>query len=176
MEENGLRPEDIEMVRAHPNPIVQFRLWQENALRTPEDYCFNARYLIACAAHRINPARWQDIKVREDQRIRKFMDRVEVNIIVDEKEFILAKLEDSKSYQMKTEVTAKGKVFRITSSFAKGSGDSLEFRNTDEELIEKFTSNVSRIMTPNKANEIAESILELDRLGDIRKFTETLAY
>jgi len=172
MEENGLGPNDIERLKAQPHPMVQFRLWQENKLRTPDDYGFSIPYLVACAAHRINPAHWHDLEVRQDARIREFMQRVEFSIVVDEKDFGLAKLEDPRTFQMRIELVAKGKTFQEKIPHVKGTWAPEEFRNTDQELVQKFTDNVSRVLPLNRTNEAAQTLLELEKLSTVAQLMQ----
>jgi len=173
IEENGFQPEEIEQVVAQPHPIFQFRAWSENTLRSPEDYCFHTAYLIACAAYRINPAHWHDPEVRNDPRIRDFIQKV--STVVDEKDFVLAKLEDPRANLMRIEVVAKGKTFKEKILYPRGRWTPDEFRNTDQELIKKFTDNASRIIPSNRVNEAAKTILELEKLGNIAYLIEMVS-
>ena len=172
IEENGLRPEDIERVEAQPNPMTQFKFSRQNTLRTPDDYGFSLRYLVACAAHRINPTRWHDLEVREDPRLRKFIQRVEFSITIDEKDFSSAKLEDPRTSQQRVKVVAKGRSFSGKSPYPKGGWYAEELRNTDEELIKKFTDNASGILPSDKVSKTAQSVLELEKLGDVAQFAQ----
>ena len=167
LEENDIKPEDIESLKARPAPVVQFKLWRENTLRTPGDYCFSTPYLLACAAHRINPARWQDPETRENPEIRKFMQRIQFSIIIDEESFGLAKLEDAGSLEQGIEVMAKGQIFRAETACVGGSCQIPEFRNTDEELVRKFRDNTSNVLPLEKTEKVAQSILELEKVDDL---------
>lgn len=153
---------------------MQFKFEQENRLRTEEDYCFNARYLLACAAHRINPTHWHDPEIKEDQRIRKFTEHPGISIIIDEKDFAEAKRKDERAYQQGVEVIAKGKTFKEISIHPKGAWWSKELRNTDEELVNKFTDNASRILPLDKVNKAVQTIFELEKLGNITELFENL--
>ena len=133
---------------AQPHPVFQFRAWNENTLGSPEDYCFNTPYLISCAVHRINPAHWHDPEVRNDPRIRDFMQKV--STVVDEKDFALAKIEDPRANLMRVEVVAKGKIIKEKIPYPRGRWTPEEFRNTDTELVKKFTDNASRIIPSAK--------------------------
>ena len=175
IEENGFQPEDIETIVAQPTPSFQFRAWQENALKTPEDYCFNARYLLACAAYRIPPFCWQDPEVRQDTKLWEFMQRVNFSIVVDERDFGLTQLEDPRSRPQRIEIVARGKTFKEKIPFPKGLPEPVEFRNTDQELIKKFTDNASRIIPSNKVNEAAKATLELEKLGNIAYLIEMVS-
>ena len=103
------------------------------------------------------------------------MQRVEFTITVDEKDFGLAKLEDPRSYQMRIEVVAKGKTFKAKIPYPKGFWEPPEFRNTDEELIKKFSDNASSVLPRDKVNKAAQSILDLEKLGNVAQLTEMVA-
>jgi 2-methylcitrate dehydratase PrpD len=175
IEENKLLPGDIEGVRVQPAPVVQFKLWQENTLRTSEDYCFSAPYLLACAAHGITPARWHDPDTKEKTEIREFMNRVPISVVVDEKDFGLAKLEDPQSYLQRIEVTAKGKKYQGRMPYPKGSWHSREFRNTDEEIVKKFGNNVSNVLPGNRAKNAADAVLGLENLTNVTQLMSMIA-
>jgi len=155
--------------------MVKFRYASENTLRTPDDYCFNTKYLLACAAHKINPAFWHEPDVRQDPRLRKFMRRVELNIIVDERDFALAQLGDPTNWQMRIELVAKGRTFKEKIPYLKGRWLPEEFRNTNEELVKKFTDNVSRLMPLDKSSKAAQTILKLEELGNVTELMEILS-
>jgi 2-methylcitrate dehydratase PrpD len=172
MEENGLQPADIEKIKAQPTPVVKFKLWQENALETPEDYCFNTPYLIACAIHQIEPARWQDEATRQDPKILDFMKRVPCSIIVDEKDFGLALLEDSSNYQQRIEVVAKGNTFQEETVCTSGSCQLPKFRDTDDELLKKFRANTRDFLPESKIDSIVKTALELEKIENVGQLME----
>lgn len=172
IEENDLRPEDIERVKAQLHPMVQFKYARENRLMTPDDYGFNIHYLLACAAYRINPAHWHDLDIKQDPKIQQFMQKLELSVIIDERDFALAKLEDPRTYQMRIELVARGETFIEKIPYLKGTWDPEEFRNTDEELVKKFSANASRILSLDKARKTAQNILELKKLRDIAELME----
>lgn len=177
MEENELRPEDIERVEAQPHPMVQFKFAQANTLRTPDDYGFSAPYLFACAAHKINPARWHDSYVRQDPDIRQYMQwlKPRLTVTIDEKDFGLAKLVDPRTFQTRIEVVAKGKSFRLKSPHPKGGWYTEELRNLDEELVKKFTENAQRTLPWDKANKAAQTLLQLEKLENVAHVMDMVA-
>ena len=176
MEENHLQPDDIERIKAQPHPVAQFTAWRENALTTPDDYCFNARYLLACAAQKIEPTYWHDPNIQRNPKIQEFLQRVEFAIIIDEKDFGLARLEDSSAWQMRIEVVAKGKSFRKKASYVRGaSWLPEEFRITDDELIKKFGDNASRVLPSDKVNKVTRAILGIEKMKNVNELMKMLA-
>jgi len=175
IEDNDLRPEDIDSIKAQPDPINQFRLWKENKLRSPDDYHFHIPYLLACAANRINVAHWLDPEIKQKTEVNEFMQRVRVEVIINEKEFGLATLADPKSYLQGVEVLAKGKTFKVKMPHLKGVWYSDKLRNTDEELIKKFSDNASRVITSDRAIRAAQQAFELDKMDKIAPLLEMIA-
>jgi len=167
IEENDIAPEDIERIKAQPHPVAKFRFGRENKLLTPDDYSFNTRYLLACAAYRISPAHWQDAEIRQDSRIQEFMQHPGISVAFDEEDYAQAKREEPKAYLQRIEVVAKGKTFKAKSIHPKGGWWSKEFRNTDEELISKFTDNTSRTLPMDKVKKATQDIMNLEKLSNV---------
>jgi 2-methylcitrate dehydratase PrpD len=175
IEENNFEPKDIENIVAQPNPIAQFTFWTENRLRTPEDYFFNIPYLLACAAHRINPAHWHDPEVKQDQRIKEFIQRVPVEVVIDEGDFLKAKREDPRTFKMRLELRARGTMFKEDIPYMKGAFEPEEYRSTDDDLIRKFCDNTSRILSQEKAGQAAHVLLEIDTFDSVAKAMQKIA-
>ena len=167
IEKNDLQPEDITSVKAQPHPLVQFNFRTGNKLTSQDDYMANGLYLMACAVHRINTSRWHDQDVKQDPKIKKFMEELDYTVVVDEKDFVRSKSEDPRNYQSRIEVVAKGKTFREEAPHPKGGWFSEELRNTDEELVKKFFDNASKIISPDKARSAAQKILDLEKMEKI---------
>ena len=182
VEENDLKPEDIEKVVYTPHPILQFKLWQENKLRTEEDYSFHAPYLLSCAAHRIKPAFWLNQDVREDPKIWEFMQRVQFDEVIDEKLFSLPRLKDPNARPMAVEVIANKESFKGENIYLKGtwvcakdSCQPTEFRSTDEWIIEKFSDNASRVLSSDTIHKVSKAIFDLDAFENIRDVIELIS-
>lgn len=171
MDENDLQPKDIDSIKAQPHPIGQFSFanGSANTLRSWDDYCFNGRYLLSCAAHRINPAYWHNPEVRNDPKIHEYMEWLapKLTVVIDEGDFARTKREDPRTYMGKIEVVAKGMTFKETGPHPKGGWYEDELRNTDEELIKKFTDNSSRVLSTDQAAKAAQAILGLEKIDNV---------
>jgi len=174
VEENDFSPQEIEEIVAQPLAIVQNRLWQENKLETTDDYAFDLLYLLACAAHRINPVHWQDRETREDPRLKNFMEKIAFRMVIDEKDFHQAKLEDPRTFQMRLEVTARGKKFKEKIPFVKGSWEPEEFRMNDDDLIKKFTHNAQRVLPSKKIDQLTRMVFELENIDKLTQLMEIM--
>jgi 2-methylcitrate dehydratase PrpD len=151
---NDIEPGDISKIAAYAPPIVGFTLFKQNELETPDDYCFNARYLLACAAHGIELAYWQREETRRDKRIIDFMGSVDIDVITDERP------------PKPLEVVANGKHYY---------GDAAGSRKPeledgdifDEMVIGKFKSNASSLLNSQNMDAIIKEVLNLDEVTTI---------
>jgi len=173
--ENDLQPGDVEEITAKVHPLAQFRMIRENKLTTEDDYLFNLRYAIACAVHRINPARWHDAEVRQDQSIWEFLRKVDIHITFDEREFGLARSVDPGASPAEVQVVAKGRALSANSKYIRGSWRPEEFRMKDEELKQKFRDNASRTLSVSKINKVVEVVSKLEDLENVVQLMELVA-
>jgi 2-methylcitrate dehydratase PrpD len=162
VEENNIQPDEIEKVVLMVRPVWQFKSMWDNKLRTEEDFCFNIPYQLGCAAYRIKPTHWLDPEVRQDPRIRAFMQRVQFDIGHDPVEFERAKQKDPTAESMSAEIAARGKTFKKHSTHYKGQNSPPEFRFTDGELSEKFSENVSRVLSKEQTSKAIAAIFKLE--------------
>jgi len=172
--ENDVQPEEIEKIKAKVWPITKYKFVAENRLETDQDYNWHVPYAMACAAYRIDPTRWMDREVKEDPRIRKFMQRVEFEMFEDRNEFRLAKLKNRYDGPTSTEVVARGKTF-ARSSLRRHGEYGLETRMTDEEIIQKFMGNVSRLLSSDRATVVAEAVFKLEKLEEVAELLKMIA-
>jgi 2-methylcitrate dehydratase PrpD len=171
---NGIVPEDIKSIVVHLDSISQFRVFQENDLVTPDDYCFSAPYIFACAAHRITHSYWHDRETKQDPAIGRFMDRVNFELIPNEKVAGMSRRASMEEADMRIMVTAKDDTFKEKITYMKGSWEPEEFSNSDGELIAKFSDNVSRVLSAKQADKAAKAIFELDKADSMSRLAELL--
>lgn len=173
VKEQNIQPDEIIKIVARVWPIMQYRYAGANRLGSAEDYTFNTQYGLTCLAHRIDPSKWLDPEVRNDPKLRKFMDRVEFDIGCDEEKFSQARLKNPEAVLMSAEVHARGQTFKKETLYRKGMPRP-GYQNTDEELIEKFRKNVSRVLTAEKANRIVKAIFDLDSMKNVNELMRML--
>lgn len=173
IEENGLAPEDIERVEYTPEAIELNRMWQDNRLRTEEDFGFHGPYLIACAAHRVKRIDYLDPHVRNDSRIREFMKKVTV-LPCPHGKFGLAILEDAAARVFTIEVVAKGNTIREETGCTGLSCRLIGFKATDGDLVEKFNENASPFLPPRKIAKATELLLNLEAVRNVTDLMQAL--
>ncbi|MFC2019711.1 MmgE/PrpD family protein [Chloroflexota bacterium] len=171
IEENDLKPEEIEGIIARVSPVIRHRMAQENKLKTPIDFSFSPPYCLACAAHRIPYGRWLDPEVRGDSRLHRFIKRVEFDIGFNEKEFGLARLKNPGAILSSAEVIARGKAYKQQTLYNKGSAAA---PITDEELSQKFRENVSSVLLEARSERIIKTVFELEKVKRAAELMEML--
>jgi hypothetical protein len=72
------------------------------------------------------------------------------------------------------EVVARGKTFKEERMYHRGF-PTPDFRATDEELVEKFRHNASRILPRNKTDRAVKALLELETMGNVSELMEQVS-
>jgi len=156
IDSNKLMPEDIESVKAFCHPLVKKPIFESDGLATHVSSAFNLPYVLAAAAHRVKiGADWQDLDTMKNPKILEFMKRVSY-------EPATAPVAPSSG---RLEVVAKGKTFKEETMSTKA-------KITDEELVEKFRHNASRILSQDKMDKAIKLLSELERVENISELAK----
>lgn len=180
MEENDLKPEDVTDVHAMGSPVEQHSCWRHNELITEEDTQFNTPYLISCVAHGVKKADFVDRDTRNDPRILEFMRKVktytsEQELRDFEAEYRKNMVEGRLKRFAQVQVEAKGKTFKKTATYRRGSWRPEELRFKDEELIKKFTDNASRVLPLYKVEKASETVYGLEKLENTAELMKIIS-
>ncbi len=160
IEENDLLPEDIEAITARGNPSFNSPLHKTKDISDHLVAQFSLPYILSVAANRISLAEWQDPKRLKDPAILSFMDKVSQETHPD---FASTQLQEPYSMLTTVEVEAKGKTFKEEGKFNRG------FNTTDEELVEKFRANASKVLPQEKVEQAIACLLDLENVGDVNE-------
>ena len=107
------------------------------------------------------------------------MDKPEIHEFVkkvsfgEHPDFNREKRKNPRSHIGKVEVVARGQTFIEERYFSKGTPGT-EFAMTEDELIEKFRHNASRILTKDKTNGAVKAILGLEKVKHISELMEQI--
>lgn len=173
LQENNLKPEDIEMVHVRPTPVAHFAAWKENKLTTQEDAQFNLPYRIACIAYGIKNTDLMNQDARENPRIREFMKKVKASVddpgyLDFERTFATLMSKNPVSKLSEVEVVVKGgKSLKKQAKYRKGSWSPEEFRAKDEELFQKFINNAKLVLPTRKIEKTRQIVYELEKFEDV---------
>jgi 2-methylcitrate dehydratase PrpD len=145
-------------------PVCKLPFAFENDLKTSGDIFVNTPYLASCAVYRIHPSRWQDETNLKDSKMNAFKEKIQT--LYDDQEFSNAKLIDPESSPARVEVFARDKVFTASTLYNRGAPRE-GFKNTDNEIAEKFKQNVLGILDWEKSNAIIQMVLDMEDLKNI---------
>ena len=165
IEEQHLTPTEIDHVtiKTHPS-VVTAPQYRNKAVHDHIEAQFSLPYVISAAAHRISIAAWQDTDRIQDRSVQAFMQKVDQEAHPD---FVKVQAQEPLSNMTTVEVSAKGRTFVAEGKYPRGLPEPDFARMTDEEVLEKFKANVSRVLSPERADKAAEVLLNLERVAHI---------
>ncbi|MDQ7096524.1 MmgE/PrpD family protein [Desulfosporosinus sp. PR] len=173
LEENKLRPEEIDGIHAYLEATCVEPLFNNPNIANQIDAQFSVAYNMSVLAFGIKPgARWQDLDTMNDPQIRQFMKKVTFE---PHPEYVDSLKKDANTRISKVEVAARGRTFVAERAFIKGTitADPATYI-TDDELMAKFKDNASRILPSRKVNEACSRLIDLDSADDVTKVIEML--
>jgi 2-methylcitrate dehydratase len=171
IEANRLLPEDIDSVESYSIPLLANTAPYD--VQTQVDVQFSLPFVLSAAAHRIRVgADWrQDHATIRDPSVRAFMQRVAMTV---DPKAIEKKQDNPRSWPARVVVKAKGRSYEEESGYARGTNHA-DSRVSDEDLIAKFRSNASRLLTPERTDRAIEMIMTLDQVQNIAAIAPFLA-
>lgn len=173
IEKNGLRPQEIDSIRAYLEASCTEPVFNNRDIRDQVDAQFSVAYNLSVLAYGIKPGiRWQERDTLNNPEIRKFMDKVTFE---PHPGYVEALKKDPQARISKVEVSARGKLFVEESEYIKGTPTSDPATTiTDDELMAKFTDNASFILPTRKVDEAGRRLMDLDSVGDVTTIMELL--
>jgi 2-methylcitrate dehydratase PrpD len=169
IEKNGLKPEDIEKVMIQTHPSVAGPMYRIKTINDHVETQFSLPYVISAAANRISLAEWQDPRTISDPGVLSFMDKVFQEA---HSEFVEVQQKEPLSNMTTVEVKAGGKTFRGEGKYPKGLPRPEFARMMDEDLLEKFRANISKVLPGEKVNKSIEVLMHLEKVESISLVTE----
>jgi 2-methylcitrate dehydratase PrpD len=159
IEDNGLKPEDIESVRIFGHPTLDVPCFTNPELVSIADVQFSPAYIFAMAASGVpRGVEWQDLEKVRSPEIQDFAKKVSFQ---GNPEFV-------KNQTSIVEVTARGREFKEQKLFNE------LYKLTTEELIGKYRHNASRILTQEKIERSIDYVMELEKLRNIKELMHQL--
>jgi 2-methylcitrate dehydratase PrpD len=159
IQENNLKPAEIESVKILGHPTLEAPCFTNREITNIADIQFGPAYIFAMAANDVpKGVEWQDLETAACSRIQEFAKKVS---FMGHSEFL-------KKQMSVVEVVSKGQVFKEEKIFSQ------LHELSNEELLQKFRHNASRILTENKIEKSIETILELEKVGNISEMTSLI--
>jgi 2-methylcitrate dehydratase PrpD len=165
LEENDLKPEEIENITAYCHPTVAEPCFVNPEIINIPDAQFNPKYVFSVAAHRIKiGVEWQDEHVMRDPKILVFGKKI---TCLPHPEFGKKTADGRPVFSSKVEVNARGATFVEESTVPRGAAHGTLL--TDDELIDKFRHNAQRVLTQDKIEEAVEALTNLEKVDNVNK-------
>ncbi len=165
IEENKLLPGDIEEIKIQSGPSPSpppLKGKVKNHIETQ----FHPQYLMACMAHRISRADWQDDETIQNKEIENFMNRVSLTI-EHHPDSPRIRIKEPKSNMSSVEVKAKGKIFRQEGKYIKLAPNLETSHVTTEDLVKKFRVNALKAVSEDKVDQAIKGLLDLEKIENI---------
>jgi 2-methylcitrate dehydratase PrpD len=166
VEENDIRPDEIEGLRAWGEGWVQLPVWLNEKIEELHDAQFSVKHGLALAAQRIpaGPA-WQNPEIVFSQPVLDLMQRVTFDSHPD---YINAITKHSAGRPSRIEIDARGRTFTSERQYPKGSPspDPSSFMTTNE-LVDKFLVNAAGVLDRRQAEQAAAAVLDLEDAEDL---------
>lgn len=167
--ENKLGLEDIQRVKIQSHTNVSGEAFKNKNITDNVSAQFSLPYVIAAAANRVSLSEWQDPDRISDRKILNFMDKVFQEVHPD---FVKVQLKEPLSNMTTVEVMTKAQTFKEEGKYPKGLPQPKFARMTDDDLVEKFKVNVSKVLPQDKAENAVAILMELEkaeRIPDVVK-------
>ena len=168
VKENDLEPGEMEKVRVLVRPHIIDPVRTNRDIRDHISAQMSIPYPFAVAAHKIKVgADWQLPDTITNPRILEFMKKVEYD---GHPYYLKENAKDALGGSPEVsavEVIARGRTFKKETTVS----DSM----SDAELIAKFKSNADAVLSPDRIEQVVQSVLELEKLGDVRRLMDNLA-
>lgn len=171
LDENSLKPEEIESITAYCHPTVAEPCFTNPEIINIQDAQFNPKYIFAVASHRVKiGVEWQDEHMMRDPKILDFGKKVTCLPHPDSNK----KTRDGRpSFSSKVEVKARGTMFIEESASPRGASHGTLL--SDEELIDKFRHNAQRVLTQDKIKNAVEALTNLEHVDNVNEIMEYIA-
>jgi len=177
MEENDIRPEDIDELRVLGDSWLLTPSRSQEIINNANDTQFSVKYGFAVAVyHGKNPGpHWQMPFVYKDPNIVEMMKKVKVGIYPTADELILENIKSGKSpvlWLARVEIVSNGKEYSIEVLEPWGKGENVFH---DGDILEKFRRNAAfSKLTLSQAEEIIGLIGNLEKVEDVAELAATM--
>jgi 2-methylcitrate dehydratase PrpD len=170
-DENNLEAEKIESVTVISSPILTNPFYLKKNITDHIAAQFSLPYVISAAALKINTAEWQNPEYIRSIEINNFMRKVHQKNHPDYEKVMLR---EPGSDLTKVEVVTERGTFTSEAKYAKGHPHLESARMSDDDLLSKFKSNTSKVLSNHKVNEAIKTILNLEDIKSIDEIMNLL--
>lgn len=166
LDENAIEVREIDAIKVFVEGMVEQPVWLNRDIKLGHDAQFSIAHGIAFGAHRVPPGKaWQDPALVFSPSVMGLMDKVTHAVHPD---YVKMRAASGAAQPARVEITARGKVFRGEQGYPKGvkSPDPASYM-TDDELVAKYRANVEGVFSEAVAGEVADMVMNLEKIDDI---------
>lgn len=178
MQQNGIKPEEIEQIVVKGDSLLQAPNRMGRELKSSFDIQFVNAFIFGLAPYfgfKPSPA-WQTPEIYNLPEIRAMAEKVKIDLHPRANEIIASKIKAGQKPSFRNtlvEMRARGKIFSVEVEEPRGGPENPP---TESELLEKFRNNISfSWLKQDKTEQIIETLLKLDELESVRELTQLLS-
>jgi len=166
VEQNDIRPEEIDGIKMSIEGFTEQPIWLNNDIEHVVDAQFSMAHGIALGAHRLPLTKiWQDPEVVFSPSVMGLMRKVTHEPHPD---YVKHLSNNPASRPARVELKARGQTFVGERLYPKGSPSSDPASTmTTEELVQKFRRNAEGVIAPAKLGAVVNSFLNLEKVNDV---------
>lgn len=174
VEDNDIRPEEIEAIHAQGEASVMHPVWLTREIEHVHDAQFSIAHGLAVGAHRITPSKaWHDPDLVFGRSVLDLMDKTTFEPHPD---YVAAITAHPSSRPSRVEVVARGTTFVGERTYPKGSpSPEPDSTMTTDELVLKFRTNAGGVLPETQIDDVIESMLNLETVDDISTLMRQLS-
>lgn len=174
VDDNDLKPQEIDGIKALVEGFVEQPLWLTRTIEHPHDAQFSIAHGLAVGAHRVPPGpKWHDPELIYSESVLGLMDRTTHEVHPDYVEMLSG---NAASRPARIEISARGETFVGERRYPKGSkSPEPETTMTNDELVAKFHRNADGILPEANLDRIVDAVLNLESVGDISSIMKQTA-
>ncbi len=178
VEDNDLKPQEIESVKAWVHPLFLRPLCTNRDPVNEVQAQFSMAYIFSLAAHRVpRGMEWYATANMKDPQIRAFMDKVTYSPYQQENPTggASGEIVTESTGKSRVEVAARGRTYHAERSYRRGLPVPADARMSDDDLNEKFRHNASGVLSKKKTNTAIECLWNLEKLKNLSLLMNALA-
>jgi 2-methylcitrate dehydratase PrpD len=174
LEENDIRPDEIDAIRVWGEAWVMLPVWLSNEIGQVHDGQFSIAHGIAVGAHRLTPGpAWQDPDVVFSPSVMGLMQKV---TYAPHPNYAEELSKHPSARPSLIEVDARGTTFTAERRFPKGSpSPEPETYMTTDELVAKFRVNAEGVLPSGAADAVVDAVLNLEQVEDAGTITRLMS-
>ncbi len=153
--ENQLKPYEIEQVTVRLSSVADLPLWRNRQIEGHVDAQFSTAYVFAAAVYNVEIQKWQNPSTFENPEIIEFMKKVNVETYGSDYSKPIIEVVAAKNDAGLRQVYSKGNILGRSEVMS------------DDELAEKFRNSASTVLGLQEIDKLVTTIFNLEELQDI---------